>query len=175
MGFDQDRLLRLLLAHRAMLIGYIYAIVRDGHLAEDIFQNVSILVLRKGGDVADEAGFAPWARKVARFEALNAARKARRSSALDESILDALEPHWESADASEPSREVDALRRCVDKLSPGARQIVDMRYRDNLSGDRLARALAKPLNTIYVALARAHKALGECVRMRLREQGAAGP
>ena len=37
----------LLLKHRSMLIGYITLIVQDPHLAEDVFQEVAVIVFRK--------------------------------------------------------------------------------------------------------------------------------
>lgn len=168
MALDPDRLLRLLLAQRAMVIGYILAIVRDRHLAEDIFQEVSLIVMRKAEAIPTEEAFPGWIRKAARFEAMNALRKAKRGATpLDDAVLDALEPHWDAADGTEPRREVEALRKCIETLTPKVRRLVDLRYRENLSGEKLAETLAQPLNTIYVALTRAHKKLGECVRARL--------
>jgi RNA polymerase sigma-70 factor (ECF subfamily) len=168
MGLDPDRLLRLLLAQRGMLIGYIHAIVRDPHLAEDIFQDVSLIVMRKGGVLESEAAFPGWIRKTARFEAMNALRKYRKgTAALDDGLLDTLEGHWEAADAAEPRREVEALQKCIETLTPKVRKLVELRYRENLVGEKLAETLAQPLNTVYVALSRAHRRLGDCVRARL--------
>ena len=86
---DPERLLRLLLSHRAMLLGYIIARVRQIDLAEDIFQDVAVVILSKGARLNEEAGFAPWARKIARLEALARLRKRRKSPrSLDQAVLD---------------------------------------------------------------------------------------
>ncbi len=174
MSLDHDSVLRLLLGHRAMLVGYILSIVRDRHLAEDVFQNVSLLVVRKREALRAAADFPAWARTIARFEALNAARKRDHApQVLDAALLDALEEPWRAGDAAAPSATLDALRACLERLTPHARRVVELRYRENLSGRTLAEKLARPLNTIYVALARAHRALAGCVRMRLSQEGIA--
>ncbi len=172
MGLEQDMALRLLLQERAMLMGYILSIVRDHHQAEDVFQNVSLLVLKKSDLVEDAAAFPGWLRKAARFEALNAIRKEGRGpEPLDEVVLDSLEAHWKAQDAATPVS-VGVLRDCVQKLTPRARRLVELRYGENVSGLKLAEKFSQPLNTVYVALSRIHRALGECVRRRLVGEGA---
>jgi len=171
-GLDQDTLLRLLLSQRASLLGYILSIVRDTHLAEDVFQAVSLITLKKGGEVEEADRFAGWVRRTARFEALNALRKRRNAPlVIDEAVLDALEDHWGAADPDPPA--ADALRECVRGLTDRSRQILELRYRENVGGAALAAKLGRPVNTVYVALSRIHKTLAACVRRHLSRQGLA--
>lgn len=167
MAVGNEVLVRLLLAQRAMLLGYISSFVRDAHLAEDLFQDVSLVILRKGAELADPAGFAPWARKVARLEVLNALRKREKAPRpLDAAVLDLLDGQWGATDrAASPA--ADALAPCLERLSPKARRLVELRYRDDVSGKDLAAKVAQPLNTVYVALARVHRALSDCIKGRL--------
>lgn len=168
----QDTALRALLSRRAMLIGYILSIVRDPHLAEDIFQNVALLVVKKGIRVETEAGFISWLRKTARYQALNAMQKQSNAPRpLDESVLESLEEHWRARDVDPSSTSVDALRECLKTLTPRARRLVDLRYGENLDGSRLSEILSRPLNTVYVALSRIHRTLAECVNFRLSREG----
>lgn len=174
MPLEHDNLLRLLLAQRAMIVGYIVSIVRDAHLAEDIFQDVALIVLKKGGTLEDPAAFPAWARKIARFEALNMLRRQNRGPQhLDNSVLNLLEDHWDAADATSPSTATEAVRECIQKLPPRSRQLVELRYRDNISGKSLADRLTQSLNTVYVALSRVHRALSSCVKLRLSRGDAA--
>jgi RNA polymerase sigma-70 factor (ECF subfamily) len=164
MAVDQEALVRRLLAQRGMLLGYISSFVRDAHLAEDLFQDVTLVILRKGAELADPEGFAPWARKIARLEVLNALRKRERApQPLDGAVLDLLDGHWTEGER-DASPAADALRSCLGRLSPRARRLVDLRYRDGVSGKELAARVAQPLNTVYVALARIHRALSDCLR-----------
>ena len=48
MEMDSDRLVRVLLAQRGMLLAYIMSIVRDIHMAEDVFASVGTIISEKG-------------------------------------------------------------------------------------------------------------------------------
>jgi RNA polymerase sigma-70 factor (ECF subfamily) len=172
MSSDQDQLLRLLLAQRAMLVGYITAIVRDAHLAEDVFQNVALVVLKKGHLLEAADLFPAWARKVARLEALAALRKQSNApQLLDQSVLDVLEDHWRTLDDTPLSLAAEALRECVQTLTPRARRLIELRYVEKVRGKDLAERFARPANTVYVALSRIYRTLSSCVKQRLASKG----
>jgi RNA polymerase sigma-70 factor, ECF subfamily len=170
MALDSDRLLRLLLMHRGMLLGYILAIVRDFHLAEDVFQDASLVVLKKGVLLKEEGDFPVWARKVVRFTALNALRKQNRSpELLEPAVLDLLEDEWSREQA--PERFMLSLRGCMEELAPKARRLLELRYVAGMSGTALAARLNQPPNTIYVALSRIYRTLSACIRKRIACEG----
>jgi|GEM_PF-298127 RNA polymerase sigma-70 factor (ECF subfamily) len=172
-GMDETRALRLLLANRGMLIGYINAITGDPNLTEDVFQEVSIVVLQKCDQLADAEGFKPWARTIARFQSLKAVN--RRSSgplALGDDLLDLIDRHWQTNEVEDDHIEaLTALRRCLSGISPRAKQLVRMRYHDNLPGARIAEILGQPINTVYVTISRIHRSLAACVRQRIQREG----
>jgi RNA polymerase sigma-70 factor (ECF subfamily) len=173
MNDSQDRLLVLLLAHRGMLLGYITSIVREPHLAEDVFQNMALVVLKKGHVIKEETQFPAWARKVARLEALTALRKRKNSpELLDQSVLDLLEDHWPAGDNSPHAAGV-ALRQCMERLAPRARRLIELRYIENVRPADLSAKFARPINTIYVALSRTYRLLATCVKERLAREGVA--
>jgi RNA polymerase sigma-70 factor (ECF subfamily) len=165
MPLDHDNCLRLLIRERVKLIGYIRAIVGDVHTAEDVFQQVSVLVLKKLNEIQDADHFMGWMRRAARLEALNAARKSdRQPLTLDNSVAELLAPQWQRYDAVESSDLIEALRACLVKLTPNARQLVEMRYHDDLTSSQIAEKLSRKTATVYQAISRAHQALAECVR-----------
>jgi RNA polymerase sigma-70 factor (ECF subfamily) len=166
---DQTAALRLLLANRSMLLGYINVITGDPTLTEDVFQEVSIVVMEKFPDVQDHDGFRPWARTIARFQALKAVNKRRANPViLSGEVIDRLDQAWDLHDSEDPrTSTVAALERCIAKLTPRAQELVNLRYHQDLSGQHIAERLRKPLNTIYVAISRIHRTLAECVRAEL--------
>jgi len=158
----------LLQAHRAMIVGYLGSILHDPHLVEDVFQEVALVVLRKGGALRSSRDFPTWVRRIARLEALTALRRLnRRPLPFDHSILDVLDAEWESGDAPEESPQIDALRSCLERLTPQARKLVELRYAQDLSGQTLADRRLQPVNTVYVALARIHRVLSACIRSKI--------
>ncbi len=165
MVMDQYTIVRTLLRDRTRLLAYIWTIVHDEHLAEDIYQELSELVLRKQDHFQDEAHLLRWARRAARFRAIRALRQ--RHSApmlLSDETLDLLESHWNDADAQRQQMPIDALCHCLSKLSPYARRIITFRYVHNLTGDSLAQKLRRSRNTVYVAMSRIHRTLAQCIR-----------
>ena len=172
MAVDQEHILRLLLAHRAMIVGYITFMVRDGHLAEDVFQEVALVVLKKTGDLESPAGFPAWVRQIARFKALQVLDKKKQSpQPIDQAILELLEDAWAADDRTPAALAAEALAECVQKLSSRARQMIELRYVDRLSGKDLAEKLSQPLNTVYVSLSRIYRTLSSCVKQRMLQEG----
>jgi RNA polymerase sigma factor (sigma-70 family) len=160
-----------LLTHRAMVLGFIAAIVRDPDLVEDVFQNVAVVVLDKAGAVEADKDFPAWVRGVARLEAFAALRRRRKApTLLDPVLLDMLESAWSANDAAEPAD--PALGHCLGRLSSSARRLIELRYAEGLSGKAVAERLNRSPNTVYVALSRAYRCLAECVRRRLGQEGA---
>ena len=133
---------------------------------------MSILTLKKYDSIRDEDHFGGWIRKAARLEALNALRKKERTpKPLGDVVLDMLDAEWNAADAEPVSQRLEALRVCLERLTPRARHIVELRYTEGLNCAEVAEQLGRPLNTIYVALSRIHRTLAECIRRRTSEEG----
>ena len=74
---ESPETIRLLMAERERLFSYIWAIVGNIHLAEDVFQEVSLLVLQKRPEASDELQFRVWLRRTARYKAIEALRRQR--------------------------------------------------------------------------------------------------
>lgn len=175
MPLQQDIVVQLLLQHRGKLLGAIRAMVADEHLAEDIFQEVSIAAVNKCHEIVDVEHFGPWIRCAARLQSLMALRNRNRlPRALTEEVLDALEAHWQRLDRTMDSDMTEALNRCVDRLSPYAKKLIEARYTDGKRGGDLAAALRRSLNTVYVALARVHHTLRDCLKRQIVEEAARG-
>jgi RNA polymerase sigma-70 factor (ECF subfamily) len=141
--------------------------VRDDHLAEDVFQEVAALAVRKCEEIQDGRHFLAWMRLTARHKALKVVRREHRYQLLDEPLLDQLDEQWAEHDLASDTDLVEALRLCVERLSPHARNLVKLRYVDGISGLRLAEVVDRTLNTVYVSLSRIHRSLGDCIRQRL--------
>ena len=179
MALDRDTAVRLLVSGRSTLLGYIYSIVRDWGAADDIFQEVSILLLRKCETIRGPEQFGAWVRSAARLEAMNSMRKRRCGPLpLDNAILDILDSAWDTAEAAVPGDRLDSLRDCVKELTERARHILRLRYSNDIKGEALAEKLQQAPNTVYVSLSRIHKRLAQCVERKteeLRRLDDAGP
>lgn len=164
MAINGDILVRTLLRNRAALVAYAVSIVCDDHLAEDIFQDVSVLAYQKLNDINDEKHLMAWLRLVIRQRGIKALQKrSRQPLKFDNSLLDLIDKHWQEYDDRENDENLTAIRYCIDRLAPQARKLVKLRYVEGLSGKKLAESLGRQLNTVYVTLSRIHRVLAECV------------
>ena len=164
---EEDELVRLLIRERVAILSYIRSIVFSHHLAEDIYQNVAVVVLRKREGVDRKDELLRWVFGVARLEALTALRKRGGTPAsFDDHLLDLLDQTWNAQieRRSEDGFDIrEALEHCMKQLTDRARQILRFRYEEGLSGEALAAKLDMKLNTAYVGLSRIHKQLRQCV------------
>jgi RNA polymerase sigma-70 factor, ECF subfamily len=168
MALDSPTVVRLLMAERSRLFSYIWAIVGDVHLAEDVFQDVSLLVIEKGSELEDRPELKVWLRRAARYKALEAVRRTRRGPVpLDELVIEKLEPHWATYDAMPESDLIELLQECVRLLTPNGRKLVVLRYVKGLRSSQIAQRLKRQVATVRQALARAHRKLYDCVRTKL--------
>lgn len=170
---DRSEASRLFEERRHLLLVYVRAIVGSRQACEDIVQEAAMICLRKHDDVPDEAAFEGWIRRVCRFQALKHLERHRRerpAEAEQLAVLAEAELAEEAADTADDR--LSALRACVERLPPSSRELVRLRYAEELPGEEIARRLGRPINTVYVTLCRLHKALADCVRGRLAREGA---
>jgi RNA polymerase sigma-70 factor, ECF subfamily len=159
---------RLFMAQREAVLAYIRAIVGDAHLAEDVLQDLAIIVLRKHAEIPLPDGFSGWIRVAARFEALNAVRR-RGATPLGTATVDALDAAWDAQREQPDVARQRALADCRASLTPRARDLLAQRYDQGLDCGTIAARTGRTLNTIYVHLSRLHRQLRLCMERRLAE------
>jgi RNA polymerase sigma-70 factor (ECF subfamily) len=157
-----------LVRHRAPLLAFLCALTRDRDTAEELAQEVGVCVLDLSARGVRPAAFAPWLRGIARHRAADwYRRRARDGAALArfERLADAVEQAFEETwiEAEEVEAQVDALRGCVERLAPRARQLIDARYQDGQPNEEIARRFGWKAAAVKVALAKARRALLDCL------------
>jgi RNA polymerase sigma-70 factor (ECF subfamily) len=152
MGRHQDRLFR-----------YLLRLAGDEAVAEDLFQQTFLRVAERIGRYDRARPFAPWLFAVGRNLALDHLRR-RRPESLD----DGPEPEAPATPDADPftravARQQGArLADAVATLAPLDREVLSLRFEEDLALPELAGRLAVPLPT---AKARLYRALA-----RLRER-----
>ncbi len=171
MAISEDVVVHMLVRERTKLIAFIRSIIPDHRLAEDVFQDLCVLVLKSREQIESEKHLLSWMRTVARHKALNQLRdELRRPRVIDDDLLESLESKWRAYDEVDVSELTDVLTECVKKLSPYGQRLIELRYRDGLTGRRLAEVLNRKVETVYVALTRVHRALSNCMGRATNQQ-----
>lgn len=172
MPVNEEMVLRVLLAEQVKLLGYLQAIVHDPHIADDLFQEVSLHALKHRDKINDQAHLLRWLRQVACHQAIDHLRQQRRQLMIfDKDLEQKIEQEWSAMDDVSTHAMLEALNVCLDKLSPYGRKLIQLRYSRELTGPRLAKALHRSVNTVSVALSRVHRVLFNCMQKQLAEKG----
>lgn len=158
----------LLLEERLSLTAFIASIVRNYHLAEDVYQDVCIKVIGDERVFESSAHLFNWARLAAKNRAIDLLRsRDGQYRGLDQHVLEELISIWPDRKTSRLQDSRQALELCLAELTANNQEILRLRYFEGRSGEEVAGRLGRKLTTIYQALTRIHRILGECVRARL--------
>ncbi len=150
---------------------YVRAMARDRHAASDILQNTAMVLLRKFEEWDSTREFLPWAMGFAKFELLAYQRDTGRDRLVfDESLMTALAESWPSV-VTEVRHEQSALQECLETLAPKAREIVRLRYFDDLKMPQIAEHIGSTAGALRIALMRIRRQLADCVQRRLQLEG----
>src|SRR5437899_2032614 len=85
------RVQQLFIKNQSSLKGFLLALVPDFAEAEDLLQEVFLVVTQKAGTFKEGTNFMAWARQIARFKAMSAMRKRRNSpQVLAEDVVESL-------------------------------------------------------------------------------------
>jgi RNA polymerase sigma-70 factor (ECF subfamily) len=167
MTMDNNTIAGVLFRERGRLYAYIWSIVHDPGIAEDVFQDVCLLAIRQCSTIENDQHLMAWFRQVARHRAIDALRRQNRAPVLlDATVLDLLENDWAGEDTTSMAHLVPMLRDCLKQLTSRARQIVKLRYVDGLSAAKVAEAMQARVEAIYQSLWRIHQTLGKCVEQQ---------
>lgn len=149
---------------RSRLLAYAYAILKDYDLAEDVVQNVSVISLKKS-DFIEHDNPLGWLLKTTRFEALNAYRKHKKViTGIDHEIMLKLEQVAHNLSLKyDNSYMVNRLHDCMALLSERQSRMMKLRYRENIKGEALAKAVNMTKMAMFKALNRTQKKLRACM------------
>ena len=152
----------LLARHQDKVFGYIRSMVPDMELANDIFQDtfVKIIMAIRNGHYTESGQFSSWVMRVARNQMLDRFRSLRNPNRVvisheqfdsEGDLLDLFnnpslsEPNVESKLLVEQTH--DDVRMMIDRLPEAQREVVIMRYYQDMSFKEIAQATGVSINT----------------------------
>lgn len=148
---------------------YINSMVPDLHEAQDILQEVSVVLFRKLDTYDDERPFLNWAMGVARREVLSLRRHhARHPMLYSERISDLVA---ETCERMAPELELrkKALKHCLGllKLKGRSREAFSLHYHSSMKPRDVAEHLNMTAGAVRVMLCRIRETLRKCVQKQL--------
>ena len=163
--------------HESMLLAYVYGLVSDHALAEDICQEAFIQGYKKLPTLEKRDSFPAWLRTIARHAAFAALRKRSREPAVQAEVLAGMEDVFVALDRDPSgvtswSERVAALRECFDLLPAQLQACCQLHYFDGRATNDIAGLLDSSLAAVLKRLQRAREALADCIGRRLKLEDA---
>ncbi len=160
---QHDQFLRSFTAHEPAVRAYIRRLVPGRADADDVMQDVSVVLWKKFGDFREGADFRPWAFGVARFEVLAWFRdKGRDRLVLDPEVVEMLADET-ALEESHFSQQREALEMCMEKVEPKQRDLLMQAYQPESRIQDVARGSGRTVTGFYQWLYRMRRTLLECI------------
>ena len=149
--------------HEPQLRGFVLALVPDWNDAQDVMQQVSLVLWRKFDQFRPGTNFLAWACQVARLEAKDHRERRGRERALFSAAFVEAVADEALAMSDELGDRQQALQRCLERLPEPQRRMLLLRYESGATVDAVAAAVGRSVEAVYKSLSRVRQALMECV------------
>jgi RNA polymerase sigma-70 factor (ECF subfamily) len=150
---DRDALEKLLQSVQTNLYGYLVSLVHDEHLAEDLLQDVFVIVIQKLHWLREPSAFTAWVYRIASRQAFRALKN-RRHVASRREIDPILEAVAAEAPEEGPTPEIiDRLPKLLEQVTPASRAVLSLHYLQEMTLQAVADVLEIPLGTTKARLA----------------------
>lgn len=163
--------LRLFTAHEPAIRAHVRRLVPLRTDADDVMQEVAVVLWRKFGDLRAGEPFRPWAFGVAKYEVLAWHRdRARDRVVLPGEVIEILSDEAARDDARLGGRR-ELLEACLAKLEPAQRRLLLAAYEPAARIQDVAVRSGRSVGGFYQWLHRMRRLLLECVRAESRRLG----
>lgn len=151
---DENALAALIRRHQSKIYGFIYSKVTDRDIADDIFQDTFIKVIKtlKSNNYNEEGKFLPWVMRISHNLIVDHFRKNKKMPMYREteefsifSIMSDNSPNIESRIITEQV-ECD-LQRLIEELPDDQKEVLQMRIYQDLSFKEIADLTGVSINT----------------------------
>jgi RNA polymerase sigma-70 factor (ECF subfamily) len=150
--------------HNVRVYRFIFRMVRDSTVAEDLVSQVFLDVWRTAGQFEGRAQVSTWLLSIARFKALTALRQRRHEDVDQDDVLEIADDAETPEQALDRRRTSDILRACIEKLSPAHREIINLVYYHEKSVEEVGAIIGIPQSTVKTRMFYARKQLADLLK-----------
>jgi RNA polymerase sigma-70 factor (ECF subfamily) len=162
---SSEDLARLWTEAQPIVSAFILSVIPDFHQAEDVLQQVAVVLVREFHQFDASRPFLPWALGIARNRILRSRRDMARYSKhfLSDAVLDQIQnAFYEGEDSLVAIRK--SLRLCLSKQPQKALELLRWRYAHDLKPSETAVRMGITSGAVRAMLHRTRAALRRCIR-----------
>jgi RNA polymerase sigma-70 factor (ECF subfamily) len=134
--------------HNVSIFRFVLRLVRDESRAEDLVSEVFFEAWRNAGKFEGRSQVRTWLLAIARNKAIELLRR-RSEAQLDEEVAAIIEDPSDNPETMIEKKDRSAiLRKCLTKLSPMHREVIDLVYYHQKSIGEVAQIIGAPESTV---------------------------
>jgi RNA polymerase sigma-70 factor (ECF subfamily) len=147
--------------HHVRVFRYVMRLVGNESTAEEVVNEVFLEAWRHARDFEGRSQVATWLLSIARFKTLSECRR-RSESQLDEVAAAVIEDPSDIPSISmEKHQRSDILQKCIAKLSPIHREVINLIYYQGKKIEEVAKFTGAPISTIKTRMHYARSRMAE--------------
>lgn len=155
----------LITANQRRIYGFVYAMVPNHTIAEDIMQEITLIMWEKFESFKVGTNFSAWGISIARNKILQYSRRQKRQFTIFDT--QAMENLVGQSDVFEQENDqIEALRRCFKKLKDADKKLIEQRYVNNRSLKEIAEILNLSASRTCRIISRIHNLLLDCIKIQ---------
>lgn len=160
----------LIAQHQWALRGFILSLMPGSSDVDDVLQETNIVLWEKRKRFEPDSNFLAWATTIARFQVMRYRGIAKRTRTLpfSDEFLHDLAEKMAPDDSKRPL--LNALDKCIEKLSDKQRELLTVRYTRGKSVKEHAELIGTSAQSLRVTLHRIRRSLRDCIDNSLAQQ-----
>jgi RNA polymerase sigma-70 factor (ECF subfamily) len=160
--------IELLTTHQSRIFTFLYAHVLNMADAEDLYQQVALVLWEKFDQFIPGTDFGAWAIRVADLTIKNFLRGKRRSKVLfSDEVMQRIVEYQTATQPQQTMARTEALQGCLKRLSRSDRDLVERCYGSDSKIKEIADSLGRSAGAVYTSLCRIRQALLACIERAL--------
>lgn len=142
-----DELEKIMTETKTSLAGFIYRMVKQPEITQDIFQETWLNVVRHLDSYDRNQPFKPWLFRIARNLSINHLNRQKRREKKEQTLGDIYPTH--SLNPGEVQADEERLMRCLDEIPSRFREVIRLRFFEEMSFEDISTVLNVPVGTVY--------------------------
>jgi RNA polymerase sigma-70 factor, ECF subfamily len=164
--------LKIFMSNRHEIQSFIVGMVRNSSAAEDIFQEVSIILWNKFDSYNADSSFKAWARGIASNKVLQFWQKQKKTAAVySPEFMDSVLAAYERTDTAKGNM-IAALQKCREQLPEKQAVLLKYKYDEKYKLERIAEVTGKSLAATQKTISRLRFVLQTCIKNQMSQEDA---